>query len=58
MNVLGRIDKRRQQANGIHDLKRAGLDRGSARLPVRLNVALDEPCFHAVAGELGSSEQP
>ena len=58
MNVLGRIDERRQQANGIQDLERAGLDRRSARLAVRLHVPLDEPRFHAVAGELGSSEQP
>ena len=58
MDVLGRIDKRRQQANGIQDLERAGLDRGRACLAVRLHVALDEPRLHAVAGELGGGEQP
>ena len=56
-DVLGRIEKRRQQADGIQDLERAGLDRGGARLAVRPNVALDEPRFHTVAGELGGGEE-
>ena len=47
-----------KQADGIQDLERAGLDRGGARLAVRPHLPLDEPRFHAVAGELGGGEQP
>jgi hypothetical protein len=58
MNVLSRIDKRRQQPDGIQNLERAGLDRSSARLAVRLHVALDEPRFHAMAGKFSNGKQP
>ena len=56
--MLGGIEERRQQADGIQDLERAGLDRRGARLAVRPHLPLDEPRFHAVAGEFGGGEQP
>jgi hypothetical protein len=57
-DVLGGIEERRQQADGIQDLERAGLDRRGACLAVRPCVPLDEPRCHSVAGELGGGEQP
>ena len=57
-DVLGGIEERRQQADGIQDLEGAGLDRRGARLAVRPHLPLDEPRVHAVAGELGGGEQP
>ena len=57
-DVLGGIEERRQQADGIQDLEGAGLDRRGARLAVRPHLPLDEPRFHAVAGEFGGGEQP
>jgi len=56
--MLGGIEERLQQADGIQDLERAGLDRGSPRLAVRPNLPLDESRFHTVARELGGGEQP
>jgi hypothetical protein len=56
--VLGCIEKRLQQADGTQDLEGAGLDRRGARLVVRPHVPLDEPRFHAVAGEFSGGEQP
>ena len=57
-HVLGFLEERRQQADGIKDLERARLDRRGARLVVRAHLLLDEPHVHAVAGELGGGEQP
>ena len=57
-DVLGGVEERRQQADGIQDLEGAGLDRRGARLAVRPHLPLDEPRLHAVAGELGGGEQP
>ena len=57
-DVLGGIEERRQQADGIQDLERAGLDRRGACLAVRPHLPLDESRLHAVAGELGGGEQP
>jgi hypothetical protein len=58
VDVLGGLQERRQQSDGFQDLQGAGLDHRGARLVVRLHLLLDEPCFHAVAGELGGGEQP
>jgi hypothetical protein len=55
-DVLGGIEERWQQADGIEDLEGAGLNRRGARLTVRLNLSLDEPRFHAVASEFGSGK--
>jgi hypothetical protein len=56
--VLGGIQERLQQADGLQDLEGAWLDHRGPRLAVRPGLLpLDEPCFHAVAGELGSGEQ-
>ena len=55
--MLGGIEERRQQADGIQDLKGAGLERRGARLVMRPHLPLDEPRFHAVTGEFGGSEQ-
>ena len=57
-DVLGGIEERRQQADGIQDLEGAGLDCRGAGLAVRPHLSLDEPRFHAVAGEFGGGEQP
>jgi len=57
-DVLGGLEERRQQADGIQDLEGARLDSRGARLAVRPHLLLDEPHGHAVAGELGGSEQP
>lgn len=57
-DVLGGLEERRQQADGIQDLEGARLDRRGARLAVRPHLPLDEPHAHAVAGELAGSEQP
>ena len=57
-DALGGVQERLHQADGIQNLKGAGLDCRSARLAVRPHLPLDEPCFHAVAGELGGGEQP
>jgi len=51
-NMLGRIDKRPQEADAVQDFKRAGLNGGRAGLAVRLHVALDEAGLNAMAGEL------
>src|SRR5215467_11217009 len=56
-DVLGRIEERRQEADGIQDLESAGLDRGGAGLAVRAHLPLDESRCHAVAGEFGGGEQ-
>jgi hypothetical protein len=57
-DALGGVQERLHQADGIQHLKGAGLDRRGARLAVRPHLALDEPRFHAVGGELGGGEQP
>jgi hypothetical protein len=51
-HMLGRIGKRPEQTDGIQDFERAGLNRRRPGLTVRLEVALDEPCRHAVPGKL------
>ena len=42
-DVLGGLEERRQQVDGIQDLEGARLDRCGARLAVRLHLPLDEP---------------
>ena len=56
--MLGGLEERRQQADGIQDLQGSRLDRRSARLVMRPRLLLDEPHVHAVADELGRGEQP
>ena len=58
VDVLGGLEERRQQADGIQDLQGARLDRRGPRLVVRTYLLLDEPHVHAVAGELGGGEKP
>jgi len=58
LDVLRCLEKRRKQTNGIQDLKRARLDRRGARLPVTLDLLLDQPHLYSVAGEFTGSEQP
>ena len=57
-DVLGRVEERLQQADGVENLEGAGLDRGGARLAVRAHLPLDEPRPHTMASELGGGEQP
>ena len=57
-DLLGDIEKRLQQPDGIQNLERPRLDRRGTRLAVRPHVALDEPRARSVAGELGRGEQP
>jgi hypothetical protein len=56
-DVLGRVEERRQRADGLQDLEGAGLDRRRARFAVRPHVSLDEPRRNTMAGELGGGEQ-
>jgi hypothetical protein len=56
--VLGGRQKLRQDADRLQDFESSGLDPGGARLAVHLNIALDEPGFHAMAGKLGGGKQP
>src|SRR5262249_38134545 len=57
-DVIGGIEKRWQQTDGIQYFERPRLDRRGARLAVRPRVALDKSRVHAVAGKLSGGEQP
>ena len=57
-NALACLEEQRQQTDGIQDLEGTRLDRRGPRLVVGLNLVLDEPHGHAVASQVGSSEQP
>src|SRR5829696_4443764 len=58
VDVLGGLEERRQQADGIQDLEGARLYRGGPSLVVRPHLPFHEPRIHAVAHELGGGEKP
>src|SRR5215203_2575036 len=58
VDVLGGLEERRQQADGIQDLQGARLYRGGPSLVVRPHLPFHEPRIHAVAHELGGGEKP
>ena len=57
-DVLGGLQERWQQADGIENLERAGLDRCGTRFAMRLRVAFDQTDAQAVADKLSGGEQP
>jgi hypothetical protein len=56
-HVLGRLEKRRQEADALENFESAGLDSGCPRLAVRLEIAFDQPRPHAVACQFRGREQ-